>query len=409
MVLPSRSQFFRMLRPHSANAYAGAGLDPLLQRMPPVVTVAWEQLAAATAPIWHPLELVPQHVYAHGRLLARRAWHHAQPHVQPLTDAADAQLLRHLSVSQFVKTFGDSLSYAAETHDVMLPALTLATFAALSSHASDVVTVQCESPRATRSGHVHPHNPAHVDVRPACGACMSSMVCSTCSWLCPLRPVNSAASATADNDTDAALSLCLSQVYRPWQIALLACVLALLVARVLARAGSVRVAVRERGALQTVFDGLKSLPIIHGIVRDQQEKLVVGRSTHCLDSTFTWVAHDVTYQDFCLEQPAKVCAAAFRPVVSVPCSYDWLELGTVNNAGAMVRLGLLTAPGSHRLLRCPVQQKIRDGMQKTFAPGDEPLLTLPPAGVSADDLRKKLTFKVGHPCHAGYEPSRRWL
>ena len=41
-----------------------------------------------------------------------------------------------------------------------------------------------------------------------------------------------------------------------------------------------------------------------------------------------------------------------------------------------------------------VQQKIRDGMQKTFAPGDEPLLQLPSAGVSADDLRKKLAFKV---------------
>ena len=41
-----------------------------------------------------------------------------------------------------------------------------------------------------------------------------------------------------------------------------------------------------------------------------------------------------------------------------------------------------------------LQQKIRDGMQKTFAPGDEPLLQLPSAGVSADDLRKKLAFKV---------------
>ena len=68
------------------------------------------------------------------------------------------------------------------------------------------------------------------------------------------------------------------QGYHPWQIALLACILALLVSRVLAWAGSVRVAVREHGALQTVFDGLKSLPIIHGIVRDQQEKLVVS---HC--------------------------------------------------------------------------------------------------------------------------------
>ena len=41
-----------------------------------------------------------------------------------------------------------------------------------------------------------------------------------------------------------------------------------------------------------------------------------------------------------------------------------------------------------------MQQKIRDGMQKTFAPGDEPLLQLPASGVSADDLRKKLAFKV---------------
>ena len=73
----------------------------------------------------------------------------------------------------------------------------------------------------------------------------------------------------------AAESLLLMQDWRPWQIALLACLLAFIVARVLAWASRIRVAVRDRGALQTVFDGLKSLPIIHGIVRDQQEKLVV--------------------------------------------------------------------------------------------------------------------------------------
>jgi hypothetical protein len=74
-------------------------------------------------------------------------------------------------------------------------------------------------------------------------------------------------------------------------------VLALLVARILAWAGSIRVAVRERGALQTVFDGLKSLPVIHGIVRDQQEKLVVGRCAHCRNRTFWGAARDVTYRD----------------------------------------------------------------------------------------------------------------
>ena len=55
------------------------------------------------------------------------------------------------------------------------------------------------------------------------------------------------------------------------------------------------------------------------------------------------------------------------------------------------------AAARHMLTCCwaaHVQQKIRDGMQKTFAPGDEPLLALPSAGVSADDLRKKLSFKV---------------
>ena len=67
----------------------------------------------------------------------------------------------------------------------------------------------------------------------------------------------------------------LLQDWRPWQIALLACALAFLVSRALAWASRIRVAVRDRGALQTVFDGLKSLPIVHGIVRDQQEKLVV--------------------------------------------------------------------------------------------------------------------------------------
>ncbi len=65
------------------------------------------------------------------------------------------------------------------------------------------------------------------------------------------------------------------QDWRPWQITLLACVLAFVTAQVLAWAGRVRVAVRDRGVLQTVFDGLKSLPVVNGIVRDQQEKLVV--------------------------------------------------------------------------------------------------------------------------------------
>jgi len=69
--------------------------------------------------------------------------------------------------------------------------------------------------------------------------------------------------------------LCILQDWRPWQIALLACVLAFVTAQVLAWASRVRVAVRDRGVLQTVFDGLKSLPIVNGIVRDQQEKLVV--------------------------------------------------------------------------------------------------------------------------------------
>ena len=43
---------------------------------------------------------------------------------------------------------------------------------------------------------------------------------------------------------------------------------------------------------------------------------------------------------------------------------------------------------------CLLQAKIRDGMTQTFTPGDEPLLQLPEAGISAAELRKKLAFKV---------------
>ena len=80
----------------------------------------------------------------------------------------------------------------------------------------------------------------------------------------------------------------MSQDWRPWQIALLACVLAFVTARVLAWAGRVRVAVRDRGVLQTVFDGLKSLPIVNGIVRDQQEKLVVCSAVSDLRAVYLW-------------------------------------------------------------------------------------------------------------------------
>ena len=67
--------------------------------MPPAVTVAWEQLAAATAPAWHPLAPVARQASAHARHAAAKAWYRLQPHVQPATDAIDAHLERHLGVS----------------------------------------------------------------------------------------------------------------------------------------------------------------------------------------------------------------------------------------------------------------------------------------------------------------------
>lgn len=58
-------------------------------------------------------------------------------------------------------------------------------------------------------------------------------------------------------------------------MALAALALALLAALLVAWAGRVHRNVRERGALQCVFDAVKRLPIIRGIVKREQEKLVV--------------------------------------------------------------------------------------------------------------------------------------
>ena len=60
-----------------------------------------------------------------------------------------------------------------------------------------------------------------------------------------------------------------------WQVALAALALAVLVAQLLARAARVRRSVLERGALQCIFDGAKRLPIIRGIVKREQDKMVV--------------------------------------------------------------------------------------------------------------------------------------
>ena len=66
--------------------------------------------------------------------------------------------------------------------------------------------------------------------------------------------------------------------FLPWQLALLAVAAALLLAQILVRVSDVRSRIEERGALQCVFDGLKSLPVINGIVKREQEKLVVNTS-----------------------------------------------------------------------------------------------------------------------------------
>lgn len=58
-------------------------------------------------------------------------------------------------------------------------------------------------------------------------------------------------------------------------MALAALLLALLAGQLLAHASRVRRSVRERGALQCVFDAAKRLPIIRGIVKREQEKMVV--------------------------------------------------------------------------------------------------------------------------------------
>ena len=63
--------------------------------------------------------------------------------------------------------------------------------------------------------------------------------------------------------------------YHPWQIALAAVALALVMSRLLAWASQFKRNVRDRGVLQCVFDAVKQLPIISGIVKREQEKLVV--------------------------------------------------------------------------------------------------------------------------------------
>lgn len=64
--------------------------------------------------------------------------------------------------------------------------------------------------------------------------------------------------------------------YHPWQIALAVIAIALVLSRLLAWASRVRRSVRERGALQCFFDAVKQLPVISGIVKREQEKMVVS-------------------------------------------------------------------------------------------------------------------------------------
>jgi len=70
--------------------------------------------------------------------------------------------------------------------------------------------------------------------------------------------------------------------YHPWQIALAVMGLALVLSRLLAWASRVRRSVRERGALQCFFDAVKRLPVISGVVKREQEKMVVRP----LDTTY---------------------------------------------------------------------------------------------------------------------------
>lgn len=98
--------------------------------------------------------------------------------------------------------------------------------------------------------------------------------------------------------------------WHPWQVALAAMALALVVSQLLARAARVRRNVRERGALQCVFDALKRLPIIRGIVKREQEKLVVRALSPQVPVTTD-------------ESPQAVHSQAYgvslNPKVSMPC------------------------------------------------------------------------------------------